>query len=550
MGEHYFDLLHSTLVFPSYRTAQEYRKELHEEMGVTENTFDGTLDNIKFLIRTHYTGDSYPTSILAIDAASVTPDVRIKPNGEVLGLVHPLTISQRDVSFYTSNPDAFARFMHFHQNSIVKGVFVIMLIPVDRSQKAFPICCIPVKHSTATADILNALREKVQFVAEAGVKVAGIATDGDKQYVKFSLGLFDNIFNNISDFANGTLSEIFKYVHAFRHFSDPFHLVKRDRNRKVSGKLHVIDPWNPFSVNIRRDLEILGIPPYLLSCEQVRRMEDSLPKMLFTAQNLNAIADMNNPLLFFAMLPSTLLLESIHSDCLSRQERIDLLMIGACLMILYGSYRKLMALFKYEIADVTYTNWKDEDQCFTNCWCCEFISSCLSIVELLGTEETLHTGACGTHILEHCFGGIRRHSGGDDTHARFMKSIQRVLLEQKLLDHLSITPNPPSRRSDSGFLVEGDFPVADARVMNYLETARGLLGSFMNIAQVPHIFDFANPGYVITIQQFAAQYLQFESKIPHFASPKMTGQVGTGGTVHLKRWKADQQMEASWDTSQ
>jgi hypothetical protein len=347
----------------------------------------------------------------------VTPNVYIQSNGNVIGLIEPLSISVEDAETITSDIELFDTFVADHADRIVKAEFVMMVIPIDGSHRAFPICCIPTTHATATPEMLEFIMAKVSDISHTGIDIRGIATDGDRQYLKFSMRLLIDILANIRDISQMKVSEILANFCETCHFSDPYHLVKRDRYRKISTVPYIIDPWDASASYSRDALVHLGIPEYLLSQEQARKMEDSLPLKLFTTQTLQQIHTNRDYGLFFAMLPSTLLLESIHSESLTRMQRIESLMIGASILIMYELYKKVLREHDHEFADQTYTVIPSKHECFTTAWCAEYISLAFSTVSLIYSEETLHLGACVTHILEHYFGAIRRHSQGEATHA-------------------------------------------------------------------------------------------------------------------------------------
>ena len=272
-------------------------------------------------------------------------------------------------------------------------------------------------------------------------------------------------------------------------------------------------------------------------------MEDSLPLKLFSTKILCTILDRDDPGLFFAMLPSTLLLESIHSELLSRKQRIDHLMIGASLLILYELNKNYIMKLKGKYLDFEFKPIANKHLCFTTEWSAQYIMLSLSIVSLLYSEKSLNLGSCGTHILEHYFGSIRRHSRGENTHDRFMKSMKKVFLEQHLLNELNIPREHPSRRSDSGYNVSDDLFEEKLNLMHYFQIARGLLHTFMNIPESVPIYSFALPETPLTLRSFSENYLVSEKKSHYFSSTKKSGITATGGSCNYRIWSATNQME-------
>jgi hypothetical protein len=287
----------------------------------------------------------------------------------------------------------------------------------------------------------------------------------------------------------------------------------------------------------------LGLPDYILSPEQARRMEDLLPLKLFSQHTLQLILARDDPGLFFSMLPSTLLMESLHSKYLTRTQRIDSFLIGASLIILYELYKKVLKTPPEELLHLSLPSIPATTMCFTTEWSSEYVSVALHITALLYSETTLNLGACGTHLLEHYFGSIRRHSLGDNTHARFMKAMKNVFLEQYLLNELKIPRESPLRRSDSGYHVCDPLIEEKFNLMHYLQIARGLIQTVMHLPEGTGIFTFALPERPLSINEFSARYLVFEEKNDTFRSTKKTGQTATGGIRNSRIWSAINQMK-------
>ena len=338
------------------------------------------------------------------------------------------------------------------------------------------------------------------------------------------------------------VSEIISHFNQNCHFSDHFHLVKMELYRKVFKDDFHVDPWNKSSQYTVNNSIGIGIPSYLLCGEQARKMEDSLPLKLFSKNVLTCILNEDDPKLFFAMLPSTLLMESIHSKSATRNQRIDCLMIGASLMILYELYKKIIKNQTFESEETAATPIPNKYQCFTTEWSSQYIMLSLSISSLLYSEGMIHLGSCGTHILEHYFGSIRRHSGGDNTHDRFMKSMIKVFVEQHLLNEFQISRCHQHRRSDSGFHVCDDPIEENNNLMHYLQIARGLLESVMDIPPNEPIYHFALPDHPFTFEWLMESYFQIEKQRHCFTSTKITGFTATGGSRNYRIWSATNQM--------
>lgn len=543
MGRHYYEILHSTLLFPTYRTAQTYRKQFIEKIGADDNMFNGDQKNIELILKNCLPEKFDSKAIIALDAAFVTPYVSVNPDGNIEGLIMSQNVGEKMAKKMILCEEQFASFISSNQKNIISAEFVFMFIPIDSSHRAFPICSIPASHGTATDIIIAKIRKYLNILQSKDIQVIGLATDGDRQYNSFSLEFMNYIIDDISEHSQKYVTKIMNDYPHISHFSDPFHLVKRDRYRKISKKFFVADPWNKAQMYSVHDLIALKIPEYVLSKEQARKMEDCLPLKLFSVETLISIIEIDDPGLFFSMLPSTLLLESIHSESLSRKLRIDYLMIGASLMILYELYKKTIKKSNGNYCHIEVDNIPEIQQCFTTEWSSQYISLAFSIVFLLHSEKTLNLGACGTHILEHYFGSIRRHAGGDNSHNRFIKAMKKVFIEQSLLNELDIPRQNAGRRSDSGFNETSDLINEENDLMYYLKIARGLLQNFCNIPEDTPIYDFALPHEIIPIKMFIESYLQIEKKKSQFSSTITTCITATKGIANKRYWIATNQIK-------
>jgi hypothetical protein len=543
MGPHYYGLLHTTLLFPSYRTTLTYRNQIFEQIGATDNIFDGSLDNLKFIISKCISEDFGGKAILAIDATSVTLYVAVDINGNIEGLIRQTKTSADHAIDMIKNEESFSRFVTSNKNNFIAAVFVMMIIPLDTCHRAIPICCIPVKHGSATEDTMTYIVEILSHFEDSDIRIMGLATDGDPQYNKMSMAFMEHILEHIDRVSEHTASDVVRSFASIGHFSDPFHLVKRDRYRKVSKESFIVDPWTEGQIYSVHDLLELGIPDYLLSPEQARKMEDLLPLRLFSHNTLGLILDRDDPGLFVAMLPSTLLMESLHSKYLSRKQRIDYLLIGASLMILFELYKKIIRHPPPDMLDIRLPSIKNTAMCFTREWSSEYISLTLRIADLLCSETTLNLGSCGTHILEHYFGNIRRHSHGNNTYRRFLKAMKNVFLEQHLLKELEIPRESPQRRSDSGVKVCDPLIPDYPNMMYYFHIARGLVHTCMHIPMDTSAFKFALPKEPFTLREFAEKFLHFEEIEPKFISTKQKGFTATGGLRNYRIWSASQQLK-------
>ncbi len=199
------------------------------------------------------------------------------------------------------------------------------------------------------------------------------------------------------------------------HFSDLFHLTKRDRYKKASAENFFIPPMKPDIKRCASDLEEVGDPQYLLDHNKGRKMEDMLPKKLFSMQTIIKTMEKGDIHLLISMLPSTLHLESIHRRELSIQATINYLLFGASIMMIYYFLLMYVIENEFDIYSESPTSYRS-NICFSAAWCKQYIFTANGITSTIITEEKVDVGACSSHYQEHGFANIRRHPKNDNSH--------------------------------------------------------------------------------------------------------------------------------------
>lgn len=541
MGPHYYGILSSTLMFPSYRTTQTYKQSLFEQLEIHDQLFSGGFSSILTVINQCLPSEFHGSIMMMVDAASVTPYVRVKPDGTVSGLSECTAINEWEAREMIRDPRKFGQFIQMHQNQLIKAEFTVMLAPIAEGYRPFPICCIPEKSGTATLEVVAKIESILHTLRSSDYRIVGLATDGDNAYKRYSSVLLHDILRDLDAFGNTCVANVLYDSDRVLHFSDPFHLAKRDRYRKVSGKPFSANPYNMFPEYVPDSLRDLGVPAYVLDNDAARKMEDSLPLQLFCQSVLVRICEQGDYHLFFCMLPTTLLLESIHSEFLTRQQRIDNLCLGASFMIIYLSLLRNEKSF-FHGWKTPIVNQTRAAQCFSSDWCEEYISTTICIAALLVNEPSVNLGACGTHFLEHFFGSIRRLSRGDDTHKRFLSAVKNSYLERYLLKELKIPHINTQRRSDSGQTVSDEQEIAEISMIHYLRAAKRFMNNFIDFPESLQVSSLAPADEKMSLEDFCALIKLTPESFKSTISTKSESMTATGGLANCRRWKAAGQL--------
>lgn len=543
MGPHYYGILNSHMLCPTYRTVLSYKSSLLQQYGITNDLFDGSIENILKILSLFLPENYGGKLIIMVDAAYITPYVEVKSDGTVNGLLNCKRIPEELANQLIESEPHFLQFIQENKNFIIQAEYGIMLSPTDPQYKPFPIGCIRSTSGKASEEIIQIVESLIVNLRNLGLNIIGLGTDGDNAYNKYSAKSIKDIFESFNQFCSFNVVDIVNSLKSLLHFSDPFHLTKRDRYRKISNEQINISPNSENLRDISNDLAELGIPYYILDDNDGRKMEDSLPKKLFNMSVFVKIMEKRDIPLIFSMLPSTLLLESLHSEYLSRQNRIDYLLFGACLIILYYMVLKYVITKELDIFASKRKIYRQE-VCFTEDWCIAYIMTTLEIASLLCTEKSLHLGALGDHFMEHGFANIRRHCKGDNTDKRFISSMKSILLEKILTKNLKIEDTSPSSRSDSGQIVNDDMEVVRYPMIYYLRYAKAFLNNIIDFPTELDLSQILPNDQKMPIEELSCLFGINITKSGRSISTKTTCMISTGGLANARIWNAANQMKS------
>lgn len=539
-GKSTCNILHNTLYFPSYKTMKKYKQEIHNEWGLDEHLFNGSLINLQKLIRIN-SNYQFTEAVIMVDAASVTPYVSIDNKGNVTGLLNIDTIDIDLTEHLLDDKENFCQFLLDNKKFIIESEFVFMISPIDGSSDPFPIYVKSSHSGNATTDITDDIKKLIENLKEIDINIIGVCTDGDPQYLKYSRICCNNIFNNFEEFYTSDITEFMYRYNTFFHFSDPFHLIKRDRYKKIRGTLFYCSPY-PFEEQfIIKDLTQIGISKYLLDDDRSRKMEDSLALKLFSAKNVYKIYESDNIYLLISFLPSALLVECFLNAELNREERISKLLFGAAIVTTYYIIQKRV-LMNDDFIDKEDRKEYKKLNCFTTEWCEEYLSLTFSTVYLLLNKNKLNLGALGSHHVEHLFGNIRRLCKHNNTHKNFMYCLKDYVTEKHLLDLCEISNLNQRNIHDSGALIDDNLSFISLTFLPYLLKAIRLINNFKSI-QTIDFFDNITLDKSIMEKEELIEFLpRFSDKKVKSISTKSEEITVTGGLSKKVIYKACQQI--------
>mgnify|MGYP002471641323 CR=1 FL=1 len=541
MGPHYYGMLSTNMIFPSYRRTLDYKKYFLDKYQITDDIYNGSIQNVDKIIKTFLPANFDGKLVIMIDAASVTPYVKVIDDGTVEGFIHPVKLKKKVVKQLIENEQAFCNFINENYDSIVQAEFGISIAPLDPDYPSFPIACLQATSGKATLEIVTFIETLIAQL-RSSYNIIGLGTDGDNSYHKYSSMFITKLIAGFKDCMNMSIIEIVRIIDVLMHFSDPFHLVKRDRYRKVTAYAFCISPLVLECTRNAKHLLDIGVPEYILDNNKGRKMEDDLPKKLFSLVYIQKIIEKGDFNLLISMLPSALLMASIHTKNLSRQATVDYLLLGASIVIIYYCLSNYVLTSQDESLQKKINEYQTKI-CFSSDWCEEYIFTTICIAFLITTEKSINVGACGSHYQEHSFANVRRHSKNDNSHSRFIKSMRYILLEKILYNNLPIDEVIPYSRSDSGRKICDNERVVVRSLGFYLSQAKRLWSNVTSFPKDCIVSQIEQNGGPMSIPELLAFFGGFSCKVTHSISTKSTGMIKTGGLNNAKIWNAIEQME-------
>lgn len=540
-GEHVCTVLERALLMPSYRTTLTYRNNFLHTNGYSETIFDGCIGNIQKLIQLNKCPPD-TKAILMIDAVYVDPYVSVDENGTISGLINNEYAPVEDPKSLYKDPTLFEKFLKTNSGNIIEAVFVFRLSPINYTHKGFPIYCMPSNTGSAQKEIHPIILEFFRTLQNMDITLIGIGTDGDPQYIKYSRTLVEWIVNNLYYFCSRNFGDIIQNFESPLHFSDPFHLAKRDRYKKIHNRLFCASPIpNEYTIPIETLLKV-GIPQYVLADERARKMEDDLPLKMFSSETIHKIVQANNIQLLTAMLPTALLLDTIHTENLTRITRIEQLLFGAAIVLNYYVIQNEYINNPKKLKRTERKQYKLYN-CFSQQWCIEYISLTVCMASFIQTEKQIDLGAFGSHPLEHLFGNVRRVCRGEDTYQNFLASLISFQAESELASICGIELPQTSGKSDSGEKLNDDPIQLDIHFTQFLQQARRLMQNFHNIPNIPILDEICTDKSKMSLDECMILIPHFFEKNRKFISTKSQGITSTGGLTNLRRWTEKEQIK-------
>ena len=553
IGEHWYNILKIILGLPSFRSVQNYRNQMLKEHGLDDiKSFDGQVQLIKNLMNSLWveTG-SDNRCVLAIDAASINPQIQIKSNGVVTGFVSggPSEVTVTEAEKLRNSASEYKKFVKKNLKYVSKYEFVVLLCPLDPLKVPFPISVVEARSGTATKDTKNSLDSLRKNAVAAGLDVIGYAFDGDRQYLDLSDDFInEDLLNTVFNESSKNIHELWAEEDFLFLYYDLLHLVKCDRYRKSKKKHTHVWPTCEGEATISPGKFVeMGIPEHLFDDSLNSKMHDHLPVQLFTPEHCRDPFEQEQYDLWLSLLPSTYLLESVMNHDLTRAQRLNYLTIGFCIMVLFYDdllNRKSSSQESSKVEGHDYTLFNFD-------YAKKYLALAWSLSHPVMDGNCVKLGSLGTHLLEHFFGSNRRINRGNDTASNFVRTIQFQMLSAIIQKQMNLNITQPKRQAESGAVLKETTESIDsisiqkglviaARIINF-SSAKDCWGDEIIRARVISLEDEVGVIDDDELFSFFPQITrEYRQTVPSLRS---IGAANVGGLSNLSRYSRHRQVD-------
>lgn len=140
------------------------------------------------------------------------------------------------------------------------------------------------------------------------------------------------------------------------------------------------------------DFKSIGIKDYLLDNSKAKKMDDALPILFFSKENIELALNAHRYDILLAMLPSFLLIDSLFSNKITRSQRIEQLTFGCSLVVTYYiEYTKYD--FDYGLQRRNKDKGKNMHMTLHDPISAKkYISLTISLVKVLSDQRSVHLG--------------------------------------------------------------------------------------------------------------------------------------------------------------
>ena len=416
---------------PARSTVYEWLK-LEEFQVPSENllTNINNIDEVLDFWAVHYGLCQNECISLAYDAIAFDIDLVLEEDGIKWGVKDKINLEE-PTHKYKENPSLYEELFNKLKadRKLIGAAFIVMVLPLSHHR---PFVCHIFYHNSGSAiqEIIDNIKKIESAIMKRGFIYCGNGFDADPFYNQMQIDYFDDWSKFLNSPSSCQVHKLFSLNHQ-NLFNDPSHILKRLRKRFVAYDNLVIIPSGNF-ITVKKFRELFPhIPDSVFENNNLVTMNDWHPSRIFNASNAAQLIIFTEEdqtkddiygLTIFIIIGTTM-------NCLLRSKKLNreqqlILAYSGLFSCLWG-YSTLMSN--------TYS--KKKRFLMTKNMLIHAANYFYCIIGIFAhVRESFSIGRLGSIVLEHFFGRVRMASGGENTHKKFVSSLNRLQVLDKYKD--------------------------------------------------------------------------------------------------------------------
>jgi len=220
---HMYEMLTSVLPLPAAETVRQYMYNFKEDEHIVDNVvgeeFNPDLKSLKNFAESIRGDRDYAYAALSLDFCYV--NVNSYVDAFTKELINYCTCYKRGTTCGTQQP--------------IKTICAYNLTSYFEPGKKYVLLAEPGCDGTMRAHQGEMVRNMIKVCKRIGIIIKTVHTDGDRFFSKQKSVLFDRIMDAFKDGCNQNAYHVFAWARDEVYLSDPFHLLKLERNRIIKS---------------------------------------------------------------------------------------------------------------------------------------------------------------------------------------------------------------------------------------------------------------------------------------------------------------------------
>lgn len=156
-------------------------------------------------------------AVIMVDAASVTPYVKIHQDGTVDGIIGCDKVDLDEVKKLIADESELCNFVQSNADNVIQAEFGITFAPLSPEYKSFPIACLQATSGKATLELVDFI-ETLIIQLRQFYDIVGLGTDGDNAYHKYSDNFVASLITHFDSIVDMNIVEIIDELLIMMHF--------------------------------------------------------------------------------------------------------------------------------------------------------------------------------------------------------------------------------------------------------------------------------------------------------------------------------------------